>query len=94
MTVPTPARVHVGTTIWPADGPRVRWIAPAVDGIGHAYPASKLERAACGVLPVDERFAYSVTHRHEECLVVVGAEQVRTGQEISESESRVLDGNR
>lgn len=77
MAIPTPARIHVGTKIHPVDGPKVRWIAPARDGVGHAYPGQRQQRAACGHSAVDERFAYPVAVRCEPCLIVVGAEQVR-----------------
>lgn len=94
MAIPTPVRLHVGTVIRPTDAPTIRWIAPLSDGLAHAFPGQRFQRAACGGLPVDERFVFAVRSRCTECLVVVGAEQVRTGTEITESEQRLLDGNR
>lgn len=95
MTIPTPVRLHVGVVVHPTDGPRIRWIAPQVDGVAHAYPPGKLEKAACGAMPVDERFAYGKRIRHHDCLVIVEAERIRLGSsEITESERRLEDGNR
>jgi hypothetical protein len=86
-------RIHTSTRIAMTD-PHVRWIAPTITGLGHAYPGRRHEKAACGALAVDERFAYPVTRRCDDCLVIVGAEQVRTGQEIPETVQRALWGDR
>lgn len=94
MAIPTPVKLHVGVVVHPVDGPKIRWIAPAKDGVGHAYPGRRYQRPACGGALVDERFAYPVTTRCEACLIVIGAEQVRIGQEITESEQRALWGDR
>lgn len=82
-------RIHSGTSV----GPRLRWVAPQVDGIGHAFPAGPTDPAACGALPIDARLAYLVRTHCTECLIVQGAEQVRLAPP-TESELRLLDGNR
>lgn len=87
-------KVHIGTTIRPTDAPRARWLAPERSGIGHAF-ARGVARSACNGVPAfEERFAWPVTVRCDECLVVVGAEQVRTAPPITESEQRALWGDR
>lgn len=56
--------LRTGTTI----AARPRWIAPAVDGTGHLYSSGQL-RAACGALPVEEKFAYPVRSHCEPCVL-------------------------
>jgi hypothetical protein len=83
MAIPTPVRLHVGTVLHPTDLV-VRWIAPTATGVGHAYPGRRFQPAACGGAPVDERFVFAVTSKCPDCLVIVGAEQVRLGQELGD----------
>lgn len=84
-------KVHTGTTI--AASPRIRWIAPTIDGRAHAYPVVGAADAACGALRIDERFGYSVKVHCDDCLIVMGAEAARTAP-VSESEQRALWGDR
>lgn len=52
---------------------RWSWLA-ARDGIAHARRMNRLQaRTACGLRPVDERFAWPERERCPACLAVVAA---------------------
>jgi hypothetical protein len=68
------------------------WLAQS-DGIGHSQPRFGRDRTACGLQRIDPRFAHSIKVQCVECRDVVGV-TVRRPAPITESEHRLLDGNR
>lgn len=73
------------------------WRAGA-DGDAHAIVARGDRRYACGERVLDERFAHPTAGRGRciDCLVVVGIDVTARdpGPALSESEHRLMDGNR
>jgi len=50
---------------------RPSWIAPLPDGVAHAQQPGWY-RTACGRIPTEERFAYPLRTRCQECVVALG----------------------
>lgn len=69
--------VSATATIRPTTG---RWLAPDRAGLGHWFERGARRSACDGVEAFDERHAWPTTVRCQDCLIVVGAEQLRTAR--------------
>jgi hypothetical protein len=68
------------------------WVADR-SGLAHSQPRRGRGRAACGAPRLDIRFAHPIASRCADCIAVVGV-VVPGPAPITESEHRLLDGNR
>lgn len=69
------------------------WLALA-DGLTHAQPRHGRERAACDAPRIDPRFHHPGRPRCPECLDRIGIVVHARVPAMTESEERLMDGNR